>query len=165
MTRLAKMNDIGLKVVATLRDHCERIAIAGSVRRQVHYPHDVEIVCIPKKHAGRPTTQFCLAVQSLGKILKGKKRGIHNAKYLRLWVNEEHVDLFIVEPDVWGMQLLIRTGPADYSRHILAEFNKRGFHSENAVLSNASGKELCFGEEADIFEFLNFDYVHPTDRQ
>lgn len=37
-------------VVAQLAPHCERIQIAGSIRRKSRTVKDVEIVCIPKPY-------------------------------------------------------------------------------------------------------------------
>jgi DNA polymerase/3'-5' exonuclease PolX len=41
---------IAQETVELLRPHCERIEIAGSIRREKPEPNDIEIVAIPKPY-------------------------------------------------------------------------------------------------------------------
>lgn len=49
-TPLAKIRPIALKLVERLHPYCEKIEIAGSIRRGKPLVKDIEIVTIPKMH-------------------------------------------------------------------------------------------------------------------
>lgn len=157
---------IAKEIKSELAPYCDRVEIAGSVRRKKPFVNDIEIVCIPQKHVGRHSNKFCMAVHELGTLMKGYKKGIHNAKYIRLWMPDKsiHVDLFMVKTDNWGLQFLIRTGSAEFSHSIMRLFNIRGYSSKNGY-PQAPGKLLKFSEETEVFNFLNLSWIDPEKRQ
>ena len=53
----------------------------------------------------------------------GEKNG---EKYKELLFDDFKVDLFIVDEKNFGLQYMIRTGSADYSRQFMIELNKIG---------------------------------------
>ena len=48
--KYSKAKRIADSVLQELKPHCERIEIAGSIRRKKEYPNDIEIVSIPKPY-------------------------------------------------------------------------------------------------------------------
>lgn len=50
---LSEAKTIALEIYELLKPHCERIKIAGSIRREKAFVNDIEIVCIPKKRNKR----------------------------------------------------------------------------------------------------------------
>lgn len=138
-----------LRVAEWLADElspgCERIEIAGSIRRRKPDVKDVEIVAIPSKKVprpefGEPVDNSILARQlrSLEEdlMLKRIKGG---EKYLQFEIrrlvefcipeplNPFCLDLFLVTPpSQWGVEYLIRTGPGDFSRWIVTQKSKGG---------------------------------------
>ena len=45
---LEKAETIAKEIKALLESACQRLTIAGSIRRREPYPHDIELLCIPK---------------------------------------------------------------------------------------------------------------------
>ncbi len=93
------------------------------------------------------------------------------------WVSDElgcsthapgHVlDLFMVDAEAFGYQMLIRTGPAEFSEAILTKFNKRGFRSKGGFLYRPDYPDLppfSFREEEQVFEYLGLSYIAPEER-
>jgi DNA polymerase/3'-5' exonuclease PolX len=159
-----KALNIASRIKEKLAPFCEKIEIAGSIRRKNKQVKDIEIVCIPDMRTPkRRSSGWSTVVFLLGNVLKGK---IADGKYIKIWLEEEGIilDLFVAEPDNWAMIYLIRTGSADFSRHILTQFNKLGYHSEGGYPTKGDEK-LTFDTEADIFSFLNMEFVPPENRK
>ena len=143
--KLQEAQAIAESIKATLAPHCERCEIAGSIRRKKPIVKDIEIVCLPKMQTPkRRATSWSNAVFQLGNVHKGK---IGNGKQIQIWLPENiMLDLFVATPENWAMIYLIRTGSAEFSRQILAEFNKLGYHSDGGYPSKGEEK-LSFPEE------------------
>jgi DNA polymerase/3'-5' exonuclease PolX len=121
-------------LVAELAPACDRIEIAGGVRRKKDNPHDIEIVCIPSPGAPRASfgdkvvyksyLEKSLAVLEAERILPHREK--NGDKFKKYHINTDHfgcksfvpfaLDLFIVTPETWGVLFTIRTGPSDFSR-------------------------------------------------
>jgi hypothetical protein len=105
-----------------LKPHCERVCIAGSIRRLKPEVKDVEIVCIPKSvptglftDALEVDPDFCTIVKRWPKG-KGEPTGKYTQRRLPGGIA---LDLFMVEPESWGLQLVIRTGSWQFSKYIV----------------------------------------------
>ena len=107
-----------------LTPYCDRIEIAGSVRRRKPDVGDIEVVAIPKTVEDRDlfwngdrvrSPMFAREVRILGEIRKGVPEV---GRYIQIWLDPEKIqlDLFLATPDNWGLILAIRTGSARYSR-------------------------------------------------
>ena len=155
---------IAREAIETLKPHCHRIEIGGSIRRELETVKDIELICIPKRITTlRRKTSFINAVLSLGSIEKG--RDINKAKYIQIHTGKIKIDLFPVDPENFGMTYLIRTGPAEYSRRIFTLFNKLGYQSKDGIHKHhRTGETVTFKEEKEIFDFLNIHYVEPKRR-
>lgn len=141
---LSEARPIAGRILALLQPHCDRIHIAGSIRREKPDVKDVEIVCQPKAHkdlfcnaTGENDPAFVLAVMNLGKRIKGHAT---TGKYSQIQVCTEtikaidygppirtgaidlsiNLDLFMPSPHDYFRQLAIRTGSADYSARVIA---------------------------------------------
>lgn len=129
-------HDIALKtaeaLVEYLRPACARIEIAGSIRREKAEVKDIELVCIPDLtivprraplEFGKPVPPLykteldrLIAVMAeardVGIDLKGDRMKKLNLRYAGI-----KADIFVnLPPSEWGVQMVIRTGPADFSR-------------------------------------------------
>ncbi len=177
---------------AYLRDllapYCERIEIAGSVRRARPSVKDIELVAIPRtvqvqtglfgdlydvedqleqRIAQGIADRWLLARdveihRTSGAIETGRRMG---ERYKALVYNGIPVDLFIVRPPAdWGVVFTIRTGPAEWSERLVTE-------CQRFFLRVAAGQLLHFGkpiscpEEADFFHALGQPWVEPADRE
>lgn len=134
---LAQAELLASQLAGALTSSCERIEVAGSIRRQKRDPKDIELVLIPKWDAAPVTGQAALfgsdnteplnlAQQTLGALqaagaLQIIKPGTTevvpwhlnaDGKYWRLYLPEQRVkvDVFVCTPETWGLNLMIRTG-------------------------------------------------------
>lgn len=134
---------IAAKITRCLEPGCERIEVVGSIRRRCTTVGDVELLVIPRPHphprkasrprAGAPSL-FGAAEPSIGdvntyldveleKLLQQNKlawggRSCNGPRQKRLeivaWPGV-YLELFIVSAETWGVQQLIRTGPAAFA--------------------------------------------------
>jgi len=152
---------IAEKVKAMLAPHCERIEIAGSIRRKKTEVKDIEIVAIPKPYdVGLFESGIATVVNQWPKV-----KGNLPCKYTQRILPEGiKMDLFFATKTNWGMIYAIRTGPAEYSHKVLArKWTSLGYRSEGGHLY-MDDKELDFMEEVDLFDKLGIKYVNPEFR-
>jgi DNA polymerase/3'-5' exonuclease PolX len=140
-----------------LRPWCDHLEIAGSIRRGVQLPRDIEIVCVPTVIAYR---EFRRAVDEWRKI-----KGGSDGKYTRRRLPHGHeLDLFICSPSTFPVNLMIRTGCADFSREMVTRAQKLGMRCEGARLYGVDGRALELKSEQDVFSVLRVPFVKPKDR-
>lgn len=158
---LTKALEIAERVKALLAPHCDRIEIAGSIRRKKPRVKDIEIVAIPKPYETGLFTDGIAAVVNKWEKVKGELP----CKYTQSLLPEGiKLDLFFAEPGNWGMILALRTGSAAYSKIKLAdEWVKRGYHSKEGYLWYGH-KKYEVREEIDLFNRLSIPWVDPEQR-
>jgi len=155
------------RVMDEIAPLCVRAMIAGSVRRCKEVPGDIEIVCIPTPQedmfgqAVGVSPDFCELVNSWEKV-KGEPTGKYTQRILP-WFDAK-LDLFMVTPQSWGLQVAIRTGSADFSHRVLARrWTQLGYQSEGGVLQK-DGHAFPLDDERDVFELLGIPWVDPWER-
>lgn len=111
-------------IIEALQPHCERIEVAGSIRRKKPQVGDIEIICQPTLVADglfggdfQRSPAFIHIITRLGKIIKGNP---HTGRYVQVQISSITVDIFIPEPHDYFRQLAIRTGSAEYAREVIA---------------------------------------------
>lgn len=127
----AKVRPVAEAILKELADGVRRIEIAGSLRRGNAKVGDIEIVCVENFGEGRAEglfggpTRVSLLQPILDRLVTAGKietqfNGKRQKKYRIATVKRPlYLDLFIVQPDGWGSQLAIRTGPAWLSRKMV----------------------------------------------
>ena len=148
---LAAMRAVAENLLEAWTPACERIEVAGSVRRRKADPHDLELVAIPRlevltaKKDMFEDTQVAMAESNLLDELLGEwkaggrlrdrpdknGRGAWGPKFKRaLTADGVAVDIFSCGPGLgsqWGVIFAIRTGPADFSHAIVTSRLEGGF--------------------------------------
>lgn len=159
----AEAYKIALEIVEQLKPHCERIAIAGSIRRRKADCGDIEIVIIPKPYSTGLFENGIATIVNRWEKVKGELGP--NCKYTqRILPCGIKLDLFFAEERNWGSVLAIRTGSSTFSHKILAcGWSKLGFTSDGGYLYK-DGIKYGFSEEEDLFDFLGIKYIKPEDR-
>jgi DNA polymerase/3'-5' exonuclease PolX len=145
-----------------LAPHCERIEIAGSVRRKKADCGDIEIVCIPKPYGvGLFASGLALACQEWPAI-----KGEFPCKYTqRILPCKIKLDLFTATKENWGLIYAIRTGSADFSHNVLAcGWVRAGLHSKDGTLFNQYDKPIPIHEEKDLFDLIGIKFIEPEKR-
>jgi DNA polymerase/3'-5' exonuclease PolX len=166
-----QMYRIACGLVERLQPACERIEVAGSLRRHKELIGDIEIVLIPKpllNLLGEPMKQTEVDVMLGGWPVSIIKNG---EKYKQFTFDSKAgqtytVDLFLQpDPATWGVNLMIRTGSADFSRQMVTRKSEGGYMPEHFSVRDArvwrNGAAVATPEEADIFALWQMDFVAP----
>ena len=161
--RLADAQLIAEEIRATLAPLCERCEIAGSIRRQRPEIGDIEIVCVRRN---RDLPAFIRAVERWQRI-KGLPTGLYTQ---RRHSSGMKLDIFMVTPDTWGLQIAIRTGSAKFSHKVLARgWCAKGYESKGGLLrvrtNDGGGEIIPVREERDLFDLIGIPWREPTDRE
>lgn len=168
--KLSDAQSIAWRLIAELQPVCERIEVAGSVRRRKEEVKDIELCVIPAMGTGglfddSPYSKLGQYLASspaaLGQCIKGKPEG----KYLQYLLPEGvKLDLFVCSPATWGLNFTIRTGSAEFSRAVLTRANRLGYHSSEAQLHHYDGTVAKTPEERSVFDVLKLRWVDPWER-
>lgn len=121
-------------LLTLLQPACERIEIAGSLRRQKAEIGDIELVAIARRSPildmfGQASGSTCdvaalLECEGIPRIKQGRKVDGERLKGF-MWEGMG-VDLFLCEQATWAMCLLIRTGSKAYSQWFMTPRRKGG---------------------------------------
>lgn len=172
---LSEMRAVAESLVATLAAFCERIEVAGSIRRERPTVGDVELVAVPRFVASSSDmfgnedalNRFAreqLTAGTWAPRLDKNGRAATGARYKRLLVDGIPLDLFsVLPPAQFGMILLIRTGSADFSHRFMAEL-PAGLRARDGGLYR-DGRLIETPEERDIFAAVGLPFVEPAGRE
>jgi DNA polymerase/3'-5' exonuclease PolX len=160
-------------VMADLEASCERIVIAGSIRRRRPEVSDIELCAIPKLSQGL----FSEGADSLldgalaGLVARGVLSRVKGGEKYRQYELPHHgckLDLFICDRDTWGVNFTIRTGPAEFSKRLVTPRKHNGLLPSHLKVKAAriwSGDEaLDTPEERAVFEVIGMDWIEPWER-
>ncbi len=149
-----QVRPIAEQIVRSLEPFCEKIEVAGSLRREVATIGDIEIVAIPKLisqpflisgGSNQVSNELHTHLDSLvgqGKITKhldasGRQSwGPKLRKFVVTTTNEYQfkVDLFMCEAENWGNTMLIRTGSKEFGRWIVTKKDGRYSDQHNGAM-------------------------------
>lgn len=144
-------------LVAELREACEQIEIAGSIRRDKDPVKDIEIVARPKPRGrpefGRPLQMLDPLEARLEQLVKAEKLmpAGKNGPRLKTFLvpapggGAIQLDLFIVRPPAtWGVILALRTGPSEFSKWLVTKVDQGGACPMHMTVTD--GALWCRGE-------------------
>jgi DNA polymerase/3'-5' exonuclease PolX len=167
---------VAQSIAMRLRLACERLVIAGSIRRGKPDVGDIELLCIPKIVPTKDPRDFfgSLDVNLLDQSLESLIAGGYLAKRLnatggttygplnKLLVHVASgipLDVFSTTPDCWATALVCRTGPAESNTAIATEARRRGW-SWNVYgpgfTNLETGEVRPMHSEAEVFAFVGF---------
>lgn len=173
---LARAAQVAEDVVAELAPSCEQIEIAGSIRRRVDWVKDIEIVAIPKVRVdlfGEPMDEPSALDLEVERLIVAKRlepreprRMGRRYKSLRVVRSQLPLDLFIVQPPAqWGAIFAIRTGPAEYSQHLVTACQKRGLRCTQGHLETLAGRTVETPTEHGFIVACGLEPVPPERRE
>jgi DNA polymerase/3'-5' exonuclease PolX len=162
-----------------------RLEIVGSVKRADKPDvHDIEIMVIPDPRHPRPEfgqknppknmLEKCLQDLVNDGILCPVLGGEKYKKFIIQGVeslNPFYLDLFIVRPETWGVQNVIRTGPAEFSHRYVTNKCFGGLlpddydyvRGETRIKKNSEYLDLP--EEVDALAILGLGWIEPCNRK
>ena len=181
---LEQARQIGMEVVGALAPACDRVVIAGSVRRGKAQPKDIEIVYIPRTVKRRvdlfewsdgPATEAVigrLVAQRFWRFDDQVRRNGPKYKRMVRWGNDEEqqvvIELFRACPDNWGYILALRTGPGDFNKIWAAKPWDGGSLPTNVVLKDGfvwvNGRPVPTPTEEEFFERIGLPCWSPGER-
>lgn len=168
---LQRAREIAEELSALLAPACERITIAGSIRRRRPQVGDIELLCIPKYTAGSDALDREILALMEENILdyrlnkRGSRTyGVKN-KLLVHVPSGIGVDVFSTTAECWPVALFVRTGSASMNKRIAGAALRRGlkFHAYGRGFSGPKGEIICYTEE-DIFKAVGLPYSEPWER-
>ena len=166
---------------------CERIEIAGSLRRGKSDPHDIEIVAVPKveqvghedlfgtiprtRNLFEETLAEWLAKGALHHRRDKNGRAAWGERFKRATIHgcDIAIDIFsVLPPAQWGVIFAIRTGPADFNRLLVTSRLQGGFMPGGMQVRDGmlwqEGQVLETPEEEAFFERIGVPCWPPEDR-
>lgn len=179
----ALATSIAQEYVDFLTPYCEKIEIAGSLRRRKEEVGDIEILFIPKTEVTRDFDMFKwtkvdLAWRAIDAMLRthvlAKRPNVHGhvtwGDLNKLGFDPETgipVDFFTATAENWFNFLVVRTGPAENNIRIATAAQAKGWkwNTYGDGFTRGIGLEAHRAEsEQDVFEFVGLEYREPWER-
>jgi hypothetical protein len=202
--RYQEAKNLADKLAGLIMPGCERLEVVGSVKRGdknawENGVHDIEFLCIADPRTPRPEfgqDPKALPRTMLDKLLSGICRSgvlkfIEGGPKLRKYAITEVVtanilepfklELYIVRPETWGIQNVIRTGPSLFSHRYVTNKSLTFYHrptdkrypgllpdqfkyvaGETKIMQGMT--VLSLPEEQDALAVLGLGWIEPKDR-
>lgn len=183
MLQLSHAQGIAQELINILNPFCDKIEIAGSVRRKKNIVKDIELVIIPKKQIEKtglfedeeityyPIDNFILynplfrlRPSKIGVTSYGEKNKLleYNSSEFG-WIA---LDIFTADESNYMMVKFIRTGGAETNKLIATTANKLKMNLriyESAFVDHKGYKAIMKSEEQ-VFQYLGLKYLKPEER-
>ena len=165
---LATADKYAEKIRSELAPMCEKIAVAGSIRRRRPEPGDIDIVALPRSGQRDAIRARCLqsgpAVMMDGEeqLIFRLANGVQVDIYFATWPRN---DLFRRNAGTWGTRLLCRTGSRTFNIWLAGRAKRMHMHWNPYWGIYRAGICLAAETEQEIFKLLELDFIKPEDRE
>jgi DNA polymerase/3'-5' exonuclease PolX len=159
---LKEAERIAAQVKAAIEPLCERLEVAGSIRRQKSNVHDIDFVVVTKNDAEWQKINEKL------KKLKAKPNCSGNSvikAFLPCTNGLFQVDFYRAKPETFGILLLVRTGSAEHNVWLAGCAISKGLrikYSEGLIKDNST---IAGETETSVFEALGLSCPLPCERE
>ena len=152
---LEKAKVIADKVVAKLEPYCDKIQVAGSVRRQKPFVNDIDIVLIPRDRAALDQTLMVMGHYKMA-----------GNKITRVEMDSIPLDIYFATPETFATLLLIRTGSTENNIRLCSVAKRKGWHlaASGEGLFDENRQRIAWKTEESIYEALSLPYQRPEER-
>jgi len=143
-------------------DYCEKIEVAGSIRRGRPVVHDIDFVVLTKSDADW---------QRIGEALKRLKATSNCAgnQLIKAYIPCQNglfqVDFYRAKPSTFGIHLLIRTGSAQHNCWLAGYAISKGMRLKYSEGLIKEGKPIAGEDEQGVFSALGFSCPLPNERE
>ena len=172
---LAEAQDVASELVAHLGPVCDRLQVAGSIRRRVEQVGDIELLCVPRisrSWSGGDMLERRLADDLYDRLLqkrlgKGGRTTYGPKNKLLVHVPSSiPVDIFTTDARNWGMAMVVRTGSADFNIQLMIRFRQLGMagHAYGGVTA-VGGQEIDCPDEETVFRLAGWTWIPPEERR
>ena len=173
--------EVARELCAALKPACERIIVAGSLRRKKPSVGDVEILFVPRFEM-RMADMFekvrvSVADEVISTLVSNGRLSTRPSKLGSVsWgpknkLARHHggipVDLFTATDENWWNYLVCRTGPADSNARIARHAQDRGYKWNpygSGFTRLSDGVVIPMESERAVFDFVRLPYREPADR-
>lgn len=165
--------DAAREMCDLLRPHCDRIEIAGSVRRGKVDPKDIEIVAVGDSRLLKRTDELLhtgVITQARYGDARAKDGQVGTVrwgeKYRGFMFAGWRVELFTATEQNFGAIYWLRTGPGDANTWLMKFLNwvNAPFRLKEGYWTALGGTRLNTPDERNTFELLNIPYLDPANR-
>lgn len=150
-------------LIKQLEPFCDRIEVVGNIRRRKQDIKTIDLLLVPKS-----STLF----EFMGKLTElGCVDGVRVSNSKTLLIKDEFEDieakLWFAIIESWPIMFFVKTGGRKSIERIsnLCEKSKWHLSIKDGAIFDVLGKRLPIKEEADIFTFLNIQYIEPAWRE
>jgi len=175
-----------LEIAQALGPHCERIEVAGSIRRGKAWVKDIDLVAIPKMTSKKSLfgTTTELAETDFHEALCGYFASMtaEGQRLLRgnAWMGNKLIsaDVYLATAESWATLLLIRTGSAEHNIYMCARARACGgkLHADGSGLEvpgqydpvaqrTLNARVIRAKSEEEIFKALGIPAPAPRERE
>lgn len=153
---------IASQVVEKLKPFCDRIEVAGSIRRRKGWVNDIDVVCIPSNPG-----HFLAALAEFGKVKAGGEKIIRLNSKPKIGMD---VDVYVADPKTWSTLMLIRTGSKEHNIALCSKAKSRGMilKADGSGLFRIVNNEfvrIAGDTEESIFKALDIPFKAPEKRE
>ncbi len=169
--KLERAQAVAQDIAEKLSPGCQRITIAGSIRRRTPEVGDIELQCIPKIVDGVDQLDkeignlIMLGILGLRFNKHGRRAYGPKNKLLVHKPSGIGVDVFSTTHENWWVSLVVRTGGEKTNKRIASEAIKKGlrFHAYGRGFTGRKGEIIC-RTERQVFEAVGLPYREPWER-
>lgn len=181
---LEEVGPVAMELCLILNPFCERIEIAGSLRRGKLQVSDIELLFIPKLESRQAdmftTAPADLAAEKINELLAAgvlAKRPSETGVFTWGQLNKLAVHVasgipvdFFCEPDAadWPRSITIRTGPKEFNVRLMESAPRHGHkaHAYGEALHKIPGGErVIVKTEQEFIELCGLEYTEPNARK
>jgi DNA polymerase (family 10) len=165
---LEKASAIAEDLKRLLEPVCQKIVVAGSIRRTKRQVGDIELLVIPGAnyldrllHELMMKGILAMRLNKRGSYTYGPKN-----KFLVHVPGGIGVDIFSTDEQCWWVSLAIRTGPKESNMAIAKAAMAKGWRLRGygSGFSTPQGDVVCRSER-DVFELVGLPYLPPEQRE
>lgn len=176
--------DLAAKIADDLWPVCDRVKIAGSVRRQQETVGEIELVVIPKfsrslfDHIPGESLldMHLVSLTNQGRLLRATAAPIQDltckAFYIPALARQGHwfkLEINISTPERWPVELAIKTGSADFSHKLITYRKYGGFLPGHWKIGDGwkvfvGEEQLLFESEREFIEMICGQWIPPEKR-
>lgn len=173
--------DLAARIAAELEPVCERVEVAGSVRRKRETVGDIEFVVIPKFSPsllpGVPGVSLLemtlVSMVGRGRLIPAAaNEGQRLKRYYIPALREDglKLEINISDEERWPVELAIKTGPAEFSKKLVTHRRDGGYLPTYCQIRDGwqvweDGERRRFGSEREFIEWICGEWIEPEERK
>lgn len=172
MELLERAKAIAEELKALLEPSCEKVVVAGSIRRRKSEVGDIELLCVPKYDGGIDQLDREIGALVVQRILGFRRNKLGSRVYgpkNKLMIHVPSgigVDIFSTDEECWPVALVVRTGGEKTNKQIAMAAIRKGWHwhAYGRGFTTPDGEVICHSER-EVFEFVGLAYREPWERK